>query len=1336
MSELAHEIINLQPGDHLCLFYEKDPAEQMPALVPFIQDALTKDEQFIYIADDQTIQQLSERLQSSGINVSDETAKARLKLWTRNEWRQPGELSSERKAAQVREFFNAASAGGFKGIRFAVEMTWTLGPDISAQQLEHWEATINTLLPSNYPSRIICQYNQSRLRPEVLIAGLHTHPLAILGNEVCPNPFYQAPLILDGHANGNGHHDTQTVRARANWMIGQIKQARTVQKQREELIRKESMLAEQRRLGKELRRRAAELEMLFETAALGLRWLAQNGTILWANAAEMEMLGYRPEEYIGHDIREFHVDSEVIESFFTRLNRGSKLVDYEARLRCKDGSIKTVLIDSSVFWEEGRFVHTQCFTRDITGQKRSEKALRAKELQLEAVTNSTPVMIAQCDRNCVYRFVNRAYAERFGLKPEDIIGKSVGEFLGAPAFATLRLHIESVLRGKTAEFEVEIPYRDIGRRQMHVVYVPEKDENGTVIGWVSSIQDISERKRYESALSESELELGAELADSKLLQDLSAEIISEQNIEALYEKLVSAAVAIMRSDFASMQMFYPERGSHGELRLLAFRGFDPDAVKFWEWVSANSTCICGAALRAGQRVIVPDAEKCDFLAGTSDLIAYRQAGIQAMQSTPLLSRSGKLVGMISTHWRQTHQPTERELRLFDILARQAADLIERKHGEDALRQSELRFQAIFNQSGIFAGIMDLAGNLMEVNAIAVDSCGYTREQVLNRPFWETPWWRGSEEMKARVRAATQQAAKGEVFREILHYWFADGTERVVDFAMHPIRDESGVVRFLHPTGIDITERKSGEAAAQRLAAIVESSDDAIIAKDLNGIISNWNKGAERIFGYTADEVIGKPVMILIPPDRYDEEPDILDCIRQGKRIDHYETVRRRKDGELIDISLTISPIKDNSGKIVGASKIAREITVRKRFERQQHALYELVSAVNRAAALPEIYNTSVEAVRRCQNADRAAILLCEDDGVMRFKASHGLSEAYRRAVEGHSPWKPGDLDPQPVWIEDVAKASLDEHLKKVVEAEGIRALVFIPLTYEKRLLGKFMVYYNAPHRFSTEEIRPAQAIASQIVFAIERQRSGETLEKQITERTASLREAITQMEEFSYTVSHDLRAPVRAMHGYAAVLLEDYGEQLDDQARRYLERIVRGGARMDRLIQDVLTYSRLSRREIELQPISLDKLVREILQQYPGLQSARDYVVIDGQLKSVLAHEPLLAQAVSNLLSNAMKFVNPRTEPRIHMRTEQRNGNVRLWVEDNGIGIRPEHQHRLFGMFERLHPEHGYEGTGIGLAIVRKAVERMNGKVGVESDGKTGSSFWIELRTAEKHHEL
>ena len=410
-------------------------------------------------------------------------------------------------------------------------------------------------------------------------------------------------------------------------------------------------------------------------------------------------------------------------------------------------------------------------------------------------------------------------------------------------------------------------------------------------------------------------ELEKELADTRLLLGLGSELIGEDDSQALYEKIMEAAVAIMRSDFASMQMLHPERGTGGELRLLAFRGFNPEAARFWESVRTDSCCTCGMALKRKTRVVEEDVSGSASMAGTADQATYLQTGIRAVQSTPLVARNGKLVGMISTHWRQPHRPAERELRLLDILAKHAAALLERKKAEEA---------------------------------------------------------------------------------------------------------------------------------ARTLAAIVETSDDAIISKDLNSIITSWNRGAEILYGYTAQEAVGRPVTMLIPPDRLNEEPGILQRMREGRRIEHYETVRRRKDGTLVDISLSVSPIIDGEGKIIGASKIARDITDRKRTEailreadRNKDEFLAMLSHELRNPLAP---------MRHC-----VTLLQQADEDEIRRQASSILDrqvEHMTRLIEDLldvSRISRGDIDvrKQEIDLAQVVQSAV-EAIRPVVEAAGHRLEIELP----------------------------------------------------------------------------------------------------------------------------------------------------------------------------------------------------------------------------------------------------------------------------------------------------
>jgi len=235
------------------------------------------------------------------------------------------------------------------------------------------------------------------------------------------------------------------------------------------------------------------------------------------------------------------------------------------------------------------------------------------------------------------------------------------------------------------------------------------------------------------------------------------------------------------------------------------------------------------------------------------------------------------------------------------------------------------------------------------------------------------------------------------------------------------------------------------------------------------------------------------------------------------------------------------------------------------------------------------------------------------------------------------------------------------------------------------------------------------------------------LEHLVAERTASLREAIAQMEEFSYTVSHDLRAPLRALRVYAGVLLDNFSADLPEEAQQCLNRINVNANSLEKMVTDVLTFSKVARTDMPMKCVDTDVLVRRIVEQCPAIRQSRATILVE-LLPNVLGNEPSLLQAFSNLLSNAVKFVGPGVKPCVRVWSERNGGKLRFWISDNGIGIAPKYQHRLFSMFERIHPDTVYDGTGVGLAIVRKAVERMGGKVGVESDGINGSKFWIELQ--------
>lgn len=358
--------------------------------------------------------------------------------------------------------------------------------------------------------------------------------------------------------------------------------------------------------------------------------------------------------------------------------RGAEIV-----IERPDGSRCLVQATATPFFDSrGRLIGGSNVLTDLTELRQVEQA----RSQLAAIVESSEDAIIGKDADGVITSWNRGAERLYGYTAEEAVGRPIS-FLHPPDHPDEFPEImRRLLRGERIDhLETVRRRKDGGRVDVSLTISPIIDADGKIVGASIIARDITDRKRAEEALRRSEALLQAELEDAKLLQEISAALISEENVEALYDKILDAASAIMRSDFASMQMLYPERGERGELRLLGSRGFPPEAVRFWEWVRADSNCTCGIALRTGERVIDADVANSAIMAGTEDQAALVRSGILAAQSTPLVGRDGRMLGMITTHWGRPHQPAERELRLMDVLARQAADLLERRRADEEIK---------------------------------------------------------------------------------------------------------------------------------------------------------------------------------------------------------------------------------------------------------------------------------------------------------------------------------------------------------------------------------------------------------------------------------------------------------------------------------------------------------------------------------------------------------------------------------------------------------------------------------------------------------------------------
>lgn len=781
---------------------------------------------------------------------------------------------------------------------------------------------------------------------------------------------------------------------------------------------------------------------------------------------------------------------------------------------------------------------------------------------------------------------------------------------------------------------------------------------------------------------------------------------------------------------------------------------------------------------------------------------------------------------------------------------------------------------------------NLDGIITSWNAAAERVFGYTADEIVGRSVLTLI----PPELHADEPMILARLGRGE---RIDHFETIrirkDGRRIHVSLTISPLRDAKGRLFGASKVARDITAQHEADLLGRRMTAIVDSSDDAIISKDLNGIIQSWNAGAQRIFGYTADEVIGRHITMLFPPDRLHEEPIILGRIARGERIEHHETVRRRKNGELFPFSITVSAIRDAQGKGIGASKIGRDISKQKEAEAERAALFRkeqesradleaMIEASRDLSAgldLEATVQKATDVATKLTNAKFGAFFYnvvndrgesyvlyalsgaprsafekfglprntavfsptFNGDGVVRLAdvtadARYGKNPPHRGMPAGHLPVRSYLAVPvisrtgevlgglffghpdvgvfteraERIVVGIAAQAAIaidNAKLYSRVQSSVARlnfALGALDLgdwswdatTDEMRISERTAEIYGVPpeSKITREQMRAAlhpadrdraretaataaakgvdYEIEYRVVHPVKGERwvmakgrpqfgsdgklsgmmgvvlditarkqievelreSRDQLERRVAERTEKLRETIGELEAFSYSVSHDMRTPLRSMQGYADRLLKIYRAQLDEEAVHHLQRISYNACRLELLVRDVLAYSKVSKEEIELKPVDLAKFVDGLLPTLTELQGTGAKFTVKGGLPVVMGHEAYLTQVFSNLIGNAVKFAAPDRTPCIEIRAAVEQNRATISVCDNGIGIAPEHFERIFEIFGRVYSDKKFEGTGIGLSIVRKAVQRMGGQVTVQSTPGQGSCFAFTLSTA------
>ena len=518
-------------------------------------------------------------------------------------------------------------------------------------------------------------------------------------------------------------------------------------------------------------------------------------------------------------------------------------------------------------------------------------------------------------------------------------------------------------------------------------------EDGRPAQLLGTTVDLTERKRAELELITLRDRLAMDLTEMTRLHELGTALLVENDLEAMLGLVLDACNRLLGADKGSMQLY-----DDGErcLRLVAQKGFDQRFSENFKVVRADSMCSCGVALVRRERVVIEDLAKASEFAETAAFLgAY---GIVASQSTPLCSQGGKLLGMLSTHFPEPRRLTEREVRLLDLYVQQAERVLERRQAERALRESEERLALAVEASR--SGVWDL--DLVSARAQVSDSFRAMHGFSVDEPVSYKQWLLALDKTdRRRLLSYNEELFRGGTEFNFEYRWCHPATgERWLVATGRMVRDAEGRPVRLIGVNSDITERKLSEVARARLAAIVENSQDAIFSIDLAGTIASWNRGAEELYGYSAAEILGQSVWVLTPDSEFQEARAILGRIARGEAIENYETLRRRKDGREIHVSLTISPIKNDRGEIIGASKIARDISAR--------------------IIAQEILWRSEEQLRLAQSAARVGIWDWEPDS-NRLSWTGEMLNLYGvgRAVENYEEWR------KLVHVDDLARVEAE-----------------------------------------------------------------------------------------------------------------------------------------------------------------------------------------------------------------------------------------------------------------------------------------------------------------------
>lgn len=667
----------------------------------------------------------------------------------------------------------------------------------------------------------------------------------------------------------------------------------------------------------------------------------------------------------------------------------------------------------------------------------------------------------------------------------------------------------------------------------------------------------------------------------------------------------------------------------------------------------------------------------------------------------ILLVANMLVGWVS--WvlgRNQQELEEANLKLEDRVEQRTKEL----------NELQLRFKGIFDNTFQFIGLLETNGTLLEANQTALDFGGFTMEQARGLKFYDAPWWSLSEETKTQLKEAIIRASKGDFVRYDVEVLGGDGNTIIIDFSLRPIVENEKVI-YLVAEGRDISDKIVLEAnlkeSERNFRTIFETVDSGLVYQNAEGLITSANSAAERILGLTLEEMTGRksvdPRWKAIHEDGSDfpgETHPPMIALQTGKEIkDRVMGVYHPDKEQHVWIRVSAYPVFEE-----GSEKPTK--------------VYSTFEDITEEYLAKVALSNSEKRFKLAAKGTKAGIWEWIDVS----KSDEWWSPQFYHLLGYEDQEIPATLENFGKFLhsddEEKTFALVKKHFAK--EAD-------FGLEYRlKTKSGEYRWFLGSGQAEWDAEGNPLTMVGT-IVDIHDKKMLEVEMENKVAERTEQLALINKELESFSYSVSHDLRAPLRAVNGFAEILQEDYYDKLDDEGKDTIK-VIRDNARyMGQLIDDLLQFSRLGRQEMKQVGIDMNGLINEVLEGQKQTMDLTDYTIDIQTLPEAKGDRDLIKQVVVNLVSNALKYSSKNEHPKVIIGSEDVEGKTTYFVKDNGVGFNMEYADKLFGVFQRLHSQQEFEGTGVGLAIAERIVKRHKGKIWAKAKFNKGACFYFQI---------